>query len=351
MKPRVLVTGAGGFVGGWIAEAFYLQGSTDVRAGVNRWSSAARIARFPLEIVECDVMSELSLMAALKNVDCIVHCARGPGDDNTVTIEGTRRLIRCAKLQGVKKLIFMSSVAVYGAAVGDLDEDAKPVFPITEYGRGKRAAEEICEQSADRSLSIAAVRPTLIYGPFSEQWTIPYIQRFASGRWRSLGLGGEGRCNLVYVGDLVRLVRFLLETDFGSYNVFNANGPEIPTWNSYLERFNAALGLPQLAPPDPSLSLRIALRVPVRKLGKYMLAHHKGILSAVAQSSPIMKSIMMRTEADLRLMPNADEVERFATDVRYSMTRAAHLGFKPSTNVDNGLALTANWAKLLMFAA
>ncbi len=64
-----------------------------------------------------------------------------------------------------------------------------------------------------------------------------------------------------------------------------------------------------------------------------------------------MKSIMMKTEADLRLMPNADEVERFATDVQYSMSRAAGLGFRPSTSVDTGIALTANWAKLLKFAA
>ena len=34
-----------------------------------------------------------------------------------------------------------------------------------------------------------------------EQWTIPYIHRFLSGRWQSLGVGGEGLCNLVYVGD------------------------------------------------------------------------------------------------------------------------------------------------------
>jgi nucleoside-diphosphate-sugar epimerase len=350
MKPRVLVTGAGGFVGGWVAEAFHLQGWADVRAGISRWSSAARIARFPLEIVECDIMNEPSLMKALGNVDYVVHCARGPGDDNTVTIEGTRRLIRCAKGQGVKKLIFMSSVAVYGAAVGKVDEDTQPVLPVTEYGKGKRQAEEICRQSASAEFCIAAVRPTLIYGPFSEQWTIPYIQRFVSGRWRSLGPGGEGRCNLVYVGDLVRFIRFLLDKDFGPFNVFNANGPEVPTWNSYLERFNAALSLPVLAPPDPSLGLRVALRVPVRKFGKYMLAHHRGLLSAIAQRSPRLKSIMTKTEADLRLMPNADEIARFATDVEYSMSRAAELGFRPSTNVDAGVALTANWAKLLMFA-
>ncbi|CCD95838.1 putative UDP-N-acetylglucosamine 4-epimerase [Bradyrhizobium sp. ORS 375] len=349
MMPRVLVTGAGGFVGGWMAEAFHLQGWAEVRAGISRWSSAARIARFPIEIVECDVMNETSMMAALEGCDYVVHCARGRGDDNTVTVEGTRLLLRCAEAQGVKKLIYMSSVAVYGAAVGAIDEDTRPVLPITQYGQGKREAEEICRAAAHPGFCIAAIRPTLIYGPFSEQWTIPYIQRLVSGRWRALGRAGEGRCNLVYVGDLVRLARFLIDSDFGSYDVFNANGPEIPTWNSYLERLNAELDLPPLAPPDRALGLRVAMRVPVRKLGKYLLANHKSLVSAVAQRSPQLKSAMLKTEADLRLMPNADEIERFATEVTYSNARAAGLGFAPTTSVDRGIALTVDWARQLRF--
>ncbi len=95
------------------------------------------------------------------------------------------------------------------------------------------------------------------------------------GRWSALGDRGEGKCNLVYVGDLVRMIRFMIENDTGRFAVFNGNGPEVPTWNSYLERFNAALGFPPLAPPDPSLGLKVALRRPVRKVGKYLLANHR----------------------------------------------------------------------------
>ena len=74
-KPVVLVTGAGGFIGGWVAEALHLSG-WDVRAGISRWTSAARIARFPLTIVQCNVMDQASLDGALKGVDVVVHCAR-----------------------------------------------------------------------------------------------------------------------------------------------------------------------------------------------------------------------------------------------------------------------------------
>ena len=100
-KPVVLVTGAGGFIGGWVAEALHLAG-WDVRAGISRWTSAARIARFPLTIVQCDVMDAASLDAALKGVDVVVHCARGKDEDDEVTKSGTRLLIERAKLAGAR---------------------------------------------------------------------------------------------------------------------------------------------------------------------------------------------------------------------------------------------------------
>lgn len=111
-----------------------------------------------------------------------------------------------------------------------------------------------------------------------------------------------------------------------------------------------SLGLPPLQAPSRSLNVKVALRVPVRKLGKYMLANHKPFLSALAQRSPALKSLLMKTEADLRLMPNTDDIERFKTRVSYSMGRAAKLGYKPATDVESGIAMTANWAKLLMYA-
>ena len=51
----VLVTGAGGFIGGRVVEVLQALGRHGVRAGVRRWSSGARIGRFPVEIVACDV--------------------------------------------------------------------------------------------------------------------------------------------------------------------------------------------------------------------------------------------------------------------------------------------------------
>ena len=57
-KKTFLVTGAGGFVGGRVVETLFLSGYANVRAGIRCWSNAARVARFPIELVLCDIMDE-----------------------------------------------------------------------------------------------------------------------------------------------------------------------------------------------------------------------------------------------------------------------------------------------------
>ena len=349
-KPVVLVTGAGGFIGGWMAEAIHLSGWGQVRAGINRWSSAARIARFPVDIITCDIMNQESLDEALKGVDAVIHCARAKGNDNSVTEAGTRLLLERVKAAGVPNFVFMSSVAVYGEALGQVSEDTAPAEPMTIYGAGKRRAEAICQEYADETLAVSVIRPTLVYGPFSDQWTLPYIQRFASGTWRKLGAVGEGKCNLVYVGDLVRQALFMIEKDLGPYTVMNGNGPDVPTWNAYIERFNVLLGYPELADPDQNLGLKVAVRRPVRVLGKYALAHHKPLVLSVANRVPKLKALMRNMEADLRLRPNDDEMERFSADVTYTMDHARALGFVPRTSAEDGMRMTADWARSMGLA-
>src|SRR5258708_34191996 len=113
---RVLVTGAGGFVGGWVCEAMHLSGWTNVRAGIGRWTSAVRIARFPLEIVPCNVLKPAELDQALVGVDSIVHCARGA--DPAVTVEATRLLLDRPRAAGVRRVVYLSPIPVYGDAEG-----------------------------------------------------------------------------------------------------------------------------------------------------------------------------------------------------------------------------------------
>jgi nucleoside-diphosphate-sugar epimerase len=340
---RVLVTGAGGFVGAWLCEAFHLSRWADVRAGVGRWTSAVRIARFPLEIVPCNVLEPAQLDQALAGVDSVVHCARSY--DPRVTVDGTRLLLQRARAAGVRRVVYLSSVAVYGDAGGLVDETTPPRGALTPYAETKREAERLCREAAGEGLEIVILRPTLIYGPFGETWTIAYATRLASGRWRTLGAAGEGRCNLLYVGDLVRAIQRALTEPVEPGSAFNVNGPEIPTWNEYFERFNAQLtGRTLEAASARQSGLEVQLSKPARALGKYVLKHHRPLLIGLSARSLTIKSMLKRAETALRMVPSPDEAKLFRLDATYSIARArTTLGFTPTTGLERGLALSAAW--------
>jgi UDP-glucose 4-epimerase len=240
----------------------------------------------------------------------------------------------------------MSSIAVYGDARGVVTEDTLPVLPVSSYGEGKRAAEEACKAAAGPKLTVAVLRPTLVYGPFGDEWTIRYITRILSGRWKHLGAAGEGKANLIYVGDLARFAAHLAVTELPYFSVYNANGSEIPTFNEYFDRLSRALGSGTLSPPSYGLPVRlqIALRRPVRSLGKYMLKNHQSLLKVV-QRSMLLDDLMKRTEVDFRLRPNDHEMRLYGSSVIYSTVRAKEIGFIAGTSLEEGLAASAEWAK------
>jgi|ERR1700733_2242376 nucleoside-diphosphate-sugar epimerase len=343
-RSSVLITGAGGFVGGWITEALYLADKYDVRAGVGRWASCARIARFPVEIAHCDIRKADSLDAAMQGVDTIVHCAYSKSDLTTV-VEGTRLVLERAAANGVKRIIHVSSVATYGSADGVVAEDTPSVKPINPYGQSKRDSEDLCRAAATSSLKVVVVRPSLIYGPFSDLWTIPYIGRIMTGRWTKLGSAGEGKANLIYIADLVRFVDHLISANLPNMSLFNANGPEVVTFNDYFERLSVALGCGSLPAPNESLGLQVALRRPVRLLGRYLLKNHQALLLKAASKSFVLKDAMKRAEADLRLKPNDDELVLYRTNVSYSTRLAESIGFKSRVSLDEGIATSVQWAR------
>jgi nucleoside-diphosphate-sugar epimerase len=103
----LLVTGAGGFVGGTLIEALHFAGTYQVRAGIARWSSAPRIARLPITLVQCDVLKPGELAEAFSGVDYVIHCAAG--DDLRIIVEGSQNVLRAAAHAGVKRVISASS--------------------------------------------------------------------------------------------------------------------------------------------------------------------------------------------------------------------------------------------------
>jgi len=253
---KVLVTGAGGFIGGWLVETLYLSGSTDVRAGIHTWTGAARPARFPLEIVLCDIMDRDQLEKAVSGMDCVIHCAKGSSES---IVQGTRNVLEAALRHRVGRLVYISTTEVYGNSTGTIDETAPCPITGDPYGDRKIEAESLCWEYHARGLPLVVIRPPIVYGPFSKTWTVNIAFKLLSGNWGVFGEQGEGTCNLIYIADLVAGILVAARHERAVGEVFNLNGPEALTWNQYFERFNAAMCLEPLKVIAPGQATRQVL--------------------------------------------------------------------------------------------
>src|SRR6056300_1126478 len=90
---------------------------------------------------------------------------RDKSEYQRTNVDGAENIARVCDEKGIKKIVFTSTVAVYGFAEPGTDENGK-INPFNEYGRTKFEAEEKLRswQEKERDNSLLIVRPTVIFG-------------------------------------------------------------------------------------------------------------------------------------------------------------------------------------------
>jgi nucleoside-diphosphate-sugar epimerase len=165
---RVLVTGAGGFIGRSCVAEFLARG-WQVRA-----ISRQVLPDAPgLESVQIRALEEVDWSRLIKGIDCVVHLAgvahqgrKSTDHYHAINVEVTERLAVAAVDADVKRLIFLSSIAVYGRLQSGRIDDFSDLSPEDDNGRSKAAAERrIREISKDGGLAWTIVRVPMVYGP------------------------------------------------------------------------------------------------------------------------------------------------------------------------------------------
>ena len=343
VSGTVVVTGAGGFIGGRAVEILHASGRAHVRAVVRRWSTAARIGRMPVDIRRADVTDPATLADAMQGADFVLHCARA---DGRVNVEGTRGVLEAARRAGVRRVVHLSTIEVYGDASGSVSEDAEWRAMGREYGDSKIQAELACREAVARGQEVVVLRPTVVYGPFSDLWTVEFAQRFRSGPFLPES-DCRGVCNLVYVDDVVgAMLRALIQPGI-SGEAFNVNGPDRVTWNQYFEALNAALGNPPLIRESAVRArVRAGLMQPVRKGAKLALKRFQAPIMGLYQRSRIAQRVMKSAESRIRQTPSPSEFHLYSRTAYYTNTRAAQrLGYTPKFDMQEGVDLSAAWLR------
>lgn len=340
----ILVTGAGGFIGGRVVEVLHSLAPHSVRASVRKWSSAARIGRLPVEIVLCDVTDARQVRTAVEGARAVVHCAYG---DRQTTVEGTRTVLQAALEEGVDRVVHLSTMEVYGDVEGEIEEDMPLRKSGWTYRDSKVEAELVCRDYLDRGLPISVLRPTIVYGPFSRNWTVNFAERLVSGARFPAAKDCRGTCNLLYVDDLVGAILLALRQTAAVGEAFNVNGEDRLTWWQYITELNEALGLSALNGGG-----RIARRVraiamaPVRAFAREALRRFDEPIMALYRRSPLAQRAMRGAERTIRGTPSPGEYRLFMRDVYLPADKARTLlGYRSLFPAREGIALSARWLR------
>ncbi len=172
----VLVTGAAGHLGSALVRELIADGEI-VRALVMPGEDLAGIRGLSLEIVEGDVLDPGSVQKALAGADALYHLAGiisiMPGKDalmRRVNVVGTANVARLARLSGVRRMVYVSSIhALARPARGVPIDEMVPFDPHNaagEYDRTKAEASLVILEEVRRGLDAVIVCPTGIMGPF-----------------------------------------------------------------------------------------------------------------------------------------------------------------------------------------
>tara|TARA_Y200000002_G_C22599641_1_gene628922 strand:+ start:150 stop:1127 length:978 start_codon:yes stop_codon:yes gene_type:complete len=138
-----------------------------------------------------------------------------------VNVEGTKNVLDKMDEVGIKKIIFTSSVAVYGLNKNNPNENF-PKDPFNHYGKSKLDAEKLIQDwfnknSNDRSVTI--IRPTVIFGERNRGNVYNLLQQISSGRFLMIGRG-ENKKSISYVGNVVSFISNCIKNNNG-FHVYN----------------------------------------------------------------------------------------------------------------------------------
>jgi UDP-glucose 4-epimerase len=148
-----------------------------------------------------------------------------------VNVTGVTSVLEAARLGGVRRIAFLSTVGTYGpqAMYGErpVTED-EILAPASMYGRMKALNESICDRyAALYGLEVVKVRPSSILGPGSTIWPSRFIERVAVGETGLVPYAESARDNVIAVDDLATLLSRLLTGAAPAHSTYLASGHNV----------------------------------------------------------------------------------------------------------------------------
>jgi len=218
-NQKITVIGGSGFVGTHLCRKLWLS-HQDFEILDLKISN-----EFPEKSKLADVRDVDSLLKTITG-DVIVNLAAIHRDDvrdrleyERTNVGGAENITDASTELGIKRIIFTSSVAVYGFAEPGTDETGK-INPFNEYGRTKFEAEKIFQNwQARNNNNLIIVRPTVIFGAGNRGNIFNLFNQIASGRFIMIGKGNNKK-SIAYIDNLVAFLEACIasNTRYALYN-------------------------------------------------------------------------------------------------------------------------------------
>jgi nucleoside-diphosphate-sugar epimerase len=220
----VLVTGARGFIGGYLVDALTGEG-----ASVTALATGAA-GRSDIRWLRGDITEPASLKGACEGIDVVFHLAaisnvvkaiREPGLTLRTNTVGTMNVLEEARASGVKKLVYVSSAHVYGAPKYLPVNEEHGMAPREPYAASKIASEAIVEAYGNAyGMGHAIIRPFNVFGAGQdESFLVPgTISQALKNRAIKVGNTRPTR-DFIYVEDCVQGFLAIGDRGTGTYNV------------------------------------------------------------------------------------------------------------------------------------
>ncbi|MCL4369899.1 MAG: NAD(P)-dependent oxidoreductase [Chloroflexi bacterium] len=230
----VLITGGTGWIGSHVVRELVARDQQVVTFDSTR--EGWRVRDLPgVQLVKGDILDFPGLYEAIQKhqVTHLVHLAailkgdsqRNPKRLFKVNCEGTINVLEAARIAGVRRLVFGSSLAVYGLTTREPVDEDHPTSPIDMYGATKVLGETFLrEYHRLYGLDFAAMRFSHVYGPGRIKGTAVWKDLFeypARGEKYVLPSGGDHRLNWSYVKDCATATASACLVEKLEYHFFN----------------------------------------------------------------------------------------------------------------------------------
>jgi len=230
---KIFITGGAGFLGMHLASYLHKKNCKLTLIDIQEFNKKEYENGYKLAI--CDIRNRKELSGLIKGQDIVIHAAAAlplwkKEDIYTTNIDGTKNVLELAKKHKIKRVIFISSTAVYGVPKKHPIEETDPRVGVGPYGGSKILAEDLCFSAIEKGHHITIIRPKTFVGTGRLGVFEILFDWIHDGKRIPIIGRGNNRYQLLDVDDLVNAIYLFCLNNKKSYNgVFNIGAQEFGT--------------------------------------------------------------------------------------------------------------------------